>query len=220
MERSIIIRMEKAVRFRFYGFFIGMFLLAGCVMQDENPIPAKYDASTEFSDAQAKIINVPDEIIHFEGFLLMKLVEVKEHETYFDFAVPILGATLEHVNGNNYILRVLENGRDLAFITTMTPSGTLECLWPVPSVNIDPITGTEFDNPVDQLEFTTGLKLHGPGINKKTLIYKGKFDGEKLFISTHFTGNQETFGTNPRFQVEIKGSMQFTFGYDLTVVDN
>jgi len=224
MERLKKISMERAASLMFYSFFIMILLLGGCTIQEEDPAPVTDEAILELSDAQAKMINLPDEIIYFEGFSLYKLYKVKDHEALMEGAGNAT-ASLEHMDGKNYILRVQEYMgdvllRDTPFITTMTPSGELECIFPVPSECRDPFDNTLFDNPVDQLEYTTGFKLRGPGINKGTLIYKGKFDGEKLYVYTHFMGLQEEFGTVPIYQQVIEGPLQFEFAFDLTVADN
>ncbi len=211
---------DYAAIIKLSGFFLLTFFLACCTMQNENPVPVTDEVIMESSNAEAKKINIQGGITNFEGFVQFKLYKVKEHDAIFDVAFPVAGASLEHVNDHNYILNVDDGMRDIAYITTMTPSGSLECIFPIPSVEVDPVDGTVFDNPVDQLEYTTGFGLRGPGINKKTLIYKGKFDGENLFVSTHFMGLQEKFGTYPFYQEVIEGPVQFTFAFDLTVVDD
>jgi len=224
MERSNQTRKKSCLNVTFISFLIVMFLLAGCSTQDENPAPVTDDAVAELSDADAKKIDLPDEIIYLEGSAIFRLYKVKEHEALMEGSIYAT-ASLEHVDGKNYILRVQEYMgdvllRDTPFITTMTPSGALECIFPVPSECRDPFDNTLFDNPVDQLEYTTGFKLRGPGINEGTLIYKGKFVGENLFVSTHFMGLQEAFGTIPIYQQVIEGPMQFYFAFDLTVMDD
>jgi hypothetical protein len=199
---------------------ICLIIIASCNLNNEDPVPVASDISTDISDTHAKKINIPNGIIDLEGVVHFRLYLVKTNEWLMPPGSVPATATLEHIEGKNYIFRLSEFGRETPFITTMTPSGVVECEFPVPFDCYDPFDLTLFDNPVDQLEYTTGFGLRGPGINKNTLIYKGKFDGKKLEASTHFMGLQEKFGTFPVYQQVIEGPLQFEFVWEMTVVDN
>jgi hypothetical protein len=196
-----------------------MLIFTGCDMQNEEPVPVVTDASIEIGDTHAKKIEVPGGIIDLEGVVHFRLYLVKTNEWFMNATVPAT-ATLEYVDGKNYILTMIEFIRNIPYQTTITPSGIVECIHPVPFDCYDPFDMTLFNNPIDQLEYTTGFALSGPGLNKGTLIYKGKFDGEDLTASTHFTGIQVAYGTAPIYQQDYEGPLQFEFAWELTVVDN
>ena len=197
---------------------ISLLFVASCDTNNEEPVPILSDVTAEISDVHAKKVDIPYGIIYLEGFAHFRLYLVKTNEWFMNASVPAT-ATLEHVEGKNYILNLAEFIRDIPYPTTITPAGILECAHPVPFDCYDPFDMTWFDNPVEQLEYTTGFALSGPGINKGTLVYKGTFDGETLLASTHFTGIQEKFGTAPIYQQVLEGPLQFEFAWELTVAD-
>jgi hypothetical protein len=211
---------KKAVDMKILSLILCLLILAGCSSKEENPVPLTDNSVPAFSDANAKMIILPDETISLEGMVIVKLYLQKTHEWLFPVGYVEATATLEHVEGVNYILTLNEFGRSTPYQTTITPSGIVECVHPVPFDCYDPFDMTWFDNPVDQLEYTTGFALSGPGINKGTLISKGKFDGEKLTALTHFTGIQIGYGSIPVYQQDYEGPLQFELAWDLTVEDD
>ena len=211
---------KEAFNLKLFSLILIVLVLAGCSSLDENPVPVSEEAILELSDTNAKKIIPPDETINLEGMVIFKLYLQKTHEWLFPVGYVDATATLEHVEGVNYILTLNEFGRSTPYQTTITPSGIVECVHPVPFDCYDPFDNTWFNNPVDQLEYTTGFALSGPGINKGTLIYKGTFDGETLIASTHFTGIQVAYGTAPMYQQDYEGPLQFEFAWELAVVDD
>jgi len=218
MRTRIESSIKKALNMKLFSLFCCMLILAGCSSLDENPVPASEEAILELSDANAKKIIPPDGIINLEGVVHIRLYLAKSHEWLINVTMPG-SATLERVDGQDYILTVIEFIRNIPYPTTITPSGIVESVHPVPFDCYDPFDMTLFDNPIDQLEYTTGFALSGPGINKGTLIYKGTFDGETLIASTHFTGIQVAYGTAPMYQQDYEGPLQFEFVWELSVVD-
>jgi hypothetical protein len=76
----------------------------------------------------------------------------------------------------------------------------------------------------DQILEHTGCVVYGPG-NSQGIFrteYTGKFDGDKLDVSTHFMGKQVQFGVVPIYSEEvlgtlIEGPIQFNFSIELAV---
>ena len=68
-----------------------------------------------------------------------------------------------------------------------------------------------------QVSMHTGYDLHGPGINKGTLDYKGSFDGESFFAKWHWAGKQLVPGTFGPYIAMVDGLIKLEFSFELTV---
>ena len=137
----------------------------------------------------------------------------------------IMKATLKHVGGQNYLLTTTEymplpppEGpmlyRIIKFEVKITAGGVVMFSWPEKWIE-GGVANSE--NVVAQVLRHTGCIITGPGVNKGTLDYKGKFDGTNFYAETHFTGKQVQ---DPAMGVYagIDGPAKFVFSITLSKV--
>ena len=135
--------------------------------------------------------------------------------------VLLVTATLTHTGGQIYLLETEESVpmdppmlyRRISFDVKITPAGAVMFSWPGTWWEL----GTIRDNVLGQFLDHTGCIVHGPGINKETLNYKGHFDGTNFNAKTHFTGQQVQPGT--MYPDLVSGPWQIELSFNLTKVD-
>lgn len=197
----------------FFAFFLMLLLLVGCGIQEDDPVPAAERFTTTPSDASARIIDIP-EVVELEGYTTFYIYAEKEKREIINVQAWC-EATLTNDAGKKYILITEEYMpgattpfRILTWNVKMTPSGVLDFVWPDA-------------NDIAILEMITGYSLSGPGVNKGSEEYHGKFDGEIFQATVHMMGLQEELGIIPPYSEEIvDGPIMLKFGLDLTVVEN
>ncbi len=104
----------------------------------------------------------------------------------------------------------------------ITPGGQVMFSWPEEWMEVITFavpTLTPHSNIVEQVKLDMGYIIHGAGINKGTVNYKGTFDGERLFAKSNFIGKRIQAGTfGPFISDEAKGPIRVEWFIDLTVV--
>jgi hypothetical protein len=131
-------------------------------------------------------------------------------------------ATLNHDQGQWYTLVLTEGGeRHVDFPLKITPSGIVKGYWPDEWSDFPLEFGGGGDDPdlIPLMSGHLGCDLHGPGVNKGTIMCTGTFDGENLTFYFRFNGldNGEvsTFGPDNIWNL-IDGPAKFEFSYHLT----
>lgn len=206
--------------------FLLMFLLVLSCSKDEVLLPAGDDPSYELKGA--KVIATPLEFSgdsYYEGYVPKTGLEL------FGGTLPCV-ATLISKGGQSYDLILTEIfvpavvERHVTFPLKISPGGVVKGYWPE--------TWYDFGNPpeieepntnvVGQISGHVGCDLHGPGINKGTIICTGTYDGAGLEIVFRFNGvdNGETSTMTPpegppAVWDQIDGPAKFEFSYILEV---
>lgn len=213
MENILNFLKKMKVDKRLCGLLLALLIVAGCSEKEDNPIPATEGLNTTFSDASARLLDLPEEL-QLEGVTTFYIYAEKEKLEIAN-ASSLCLATLTHVEDQQYTLETEEfmpgatdPFRTLTWEVKMTPSGVLDFVWPDA-------------NDIALLEMLTGYSLRGPGANTGSEEYHGKFDGARLLASTHLIGQQLQLGLIPPFSDRmVEGPIMLEFGIDLTVVDN
>ena len=166
-------------------------LISSCDQQDREIFPSEPELMKSKTNAEAYPLTlVGESYYHVYSILNKDYVGNPPEEFYLD-----VEAVLSHVEKHQYILVVNELMFGMLIRTTMfdlkiSSGGSLKFHWP------------------DQLEDIfahTGYVLHGPGINKGVLDFKGAFKGNKFYAETRNMAHQ----VQPDV-VELPGVIDYT----------
>ena len=193
---------------------------AACAKMEMDP--ENYNVNQ--SNMQLKSLVVNEGTESMEGFTRFAFTAIKDGIVITDgYTMNFLACEAELIlTGNKtFILNtiesfILEDGslmpiREVSFEGTIQPSGRLIFTWPETWFEM----GEPKTDVISQISEHTGCVLHGPGVNKHTLNYKGFFDGEKFFAEMNLTGLQEAPGTLPFFTDVFEGPIAIKFMIDL-----
>lgn len=210
------------------GFLLLLFLVLSCTNdelvttdQSENALDNKKELSNKV------IMDKLDNPIELEGFVSFPSYAIKEHRVIAPgeiYKFPTT-ATLTKVDAQNYILTGIAVGFTgniyVEFDVKMTPSGEVSFTWPETYM----IDQTTFHDITSIISYHDGTIIHGPGINKSTVNFKGKFDGTTFQAESHFMGKQVAFGSTYFYSEVylgqlIEGPIAMGFSiFDLKVVE-
>lgn len=199
-----------------------MLLLALSCSKDENLLHAGDDSS--YALKGAKVIMTP---LYLSGDSYYEAFVPKTGADLFGGTLPC-EATLVSTGGQMYDLCVTEIfvpgivERHVTIPLKITPGGVVSGCWPDtwydfgnPPENEEPNT-----NVVGQVSGHVGCDLHGPGINKGTIICTGTYDGAGLEFVFRFNGLdngiESTMGPDAPWNM-IDGPAKFEFSYILEV---
>jgi len=201
-----------------------MFFCA-CEKQDLETLNPQTTNGLAALKSGSSIIESPLEL---SGVMHFYVYAVKEDHLVVDSKLP-MEAILTHNGGQNYTLDTKEHTppqspmpgilyRTMSIDVKITPGGQVKFSWPDPG----PDTWWELpvahpDGMAAQVSMHTGYDLHGPGINKGTLDYKGFFDGEEFFAKWHWAGKQLQPGEFGPYKVLVDGLIKLEFSFELTV---
>jgi hypothetical protein len=152
------------------------------------------------------------------GLALYKTWTVKEGTVIQDNKLECIG-TLEFLEGRNFIYtfqELRENGNAAQFYGKISASGTLTFQFPSP-LFVDPVKGPFYITDVIK-SHTCISKIWGPGVNKGTLYFNGKFDGNRFTAEAKFMALVDE-SCPDLFNPVYNGQVHWIFGYDLTVVE-
>ncbi len=193
---------------------------AACTKMEMDP--ENYNVNQ--SNMQLKSLKLNEGTASMEGFTRFAFTAIKDGIVITDgYTINFLACEAELIlTGNKtFILNtiesfILEDGslmpiREVSFEGTIQPSGRLIFTWPETWFEM----GEPKTDVISQISEHTGCVLHGPGVNKQTLNYKGFFDGEKFFAEMNLTGLQEVPGTLPFFIDVFEGPIAIKFMIDL-----
>jgi len=218
--------MKNVSGIKFCSFLLAVLFVFSCSKEE-----SLLTMADETSDATLKSKVVVDEPIHFTGSTHFPAYAVKEHRVISPWEKNTLycEATFTMGEGQNFELTTWEYFgtmlfREVTFNGKMTPSGIVKFSWPATWLELNFATGQLVGNTMnllDQFNLHTGCVPNGPGINKGTWYYKGSFDGDNFYVSTHFMGTQEKPGLIGFYAAEplIDGPIQFEFSIELVKVD-
>ncbi|MEE4115371.1 MAG: hypothetical protein V2I37_04335 [Marinilabiliaceae bacterium] len=213
---------SKLCSFGSKALFLLLVFLISCTKEDI--APDKYFDNE--IDMQFKSMTVNEGTVNMEGFTRFAFTAIKEGLVITDgYTMNFLACEAELTFGDNktFILNTMESFilpdgtlmplREVSFEGTIGPGGRLIFTWPETWFEM----GEPKTDVISQISEHTGSVLHGPGVKKNTLNYKGFYDGEKFFAEMHLTGIQEVPGTLPFFTEVIEGPIAIKFMIDLEV---
>jgi len=205
-----------------------LFLIAGISMlfacsKSDQFMGDDINTSNLNSIDQKGLVAVEDEIC-FEGTSNFYCFASKEGRLVVnpDEMFLLVEAKLTHVKGQNYLLTTNEIMpppmgpflyRTIVWDVKMSAGGVVMMSWPEKWWEL--YAGPEGENVVGQVLRHTGCIITGPGVNKGTLDYNGKFDGVNFYAATHFTG-QQVQDPEMDIYVGIDGPAKFVFSMTLS----
>jgi hypothetical protein len=202
-------------------FLAGICLLLGCSKSD------KFYGDdlnvTNLNEMSPKSLGTVNDKVCLEGTSNFYCYATKQHRLVInpdEMYLPMT-ATLTHVGGQNYLLTTTEwwtpteAYRIIDWDVKITAGGVVMFSWPETWYEGGVIHGEE--NVVGQVLRHTGCIIAGPGVNKGTLDYKGKFDGVNFYAATHFTGKQVQVPEMEQY-AGIDGPAKFVFSITLRKV--
>ena len=219
-------------KLRFLFVLSSLMLICACEKEDPESL-APLDMTQNGSAVLKSGVPVIETPLEFTG--ITRFTAYSVHEKRYikspDEGGPNVTAILTHKQGHEYLLGTTETIPFPPFFTfrvmeihvKITPGGVVTFSWPEEWEQInsfaDP-TLTPHTDMIEQVKADMGYVIKGPGINKGTLIYKGYFDGERLFAASNFMGKQVQPGTFiPWFTEIVDGPIKVEFFIDLTVAD-
>ncbi len=218
--KKVVIKSASGIKF--CSFLLAVLFVFSC-SKEESPL-AMNDESSDVMLKSQVLVDVP---IHLTGSTHFPSYAVKEHRVISPWELNTLycEATFTMGQGQNFELSTSEYFgpmlfREVVFNGKITPSGIVKFSWPESWMELDFATFQLVENTMnllDQFYLHTGCVPYGPGINKGTWYYKGYFDGNKFYVSTHFMGTQEKLGLIGFYKIEplIDGPIQFEFSIEL-----
>lgn len=210
-----------------FAILLMMLLAVSCSKEEILP-----PMEEELSDAVLKgAKGQPFVELNLSGETHFPSYAVKEHRVIspYDMNKLVCKARLTHLGGQNYVLTTEEYMdmlllRKVIFEVKMTPSGAFKFYWPETWEELDFATfvfGPSSMDLITQMHLHTGCVMYGgAGINKGTIMYKGKFDGTNFKAYANFMGKQDMVGMIAPFYTGeplIEGPVQFEFSIELVV---
>jgi hypothetical protein len=160
----------------------------------------------------------PGTSFNLSGLALYKTWEVTSGKIWQDVGYECLG-TLEFLEGRTFRYTIAEtrpNGNAMEFYGKISASGTLTFQFPSP-LFVDPVNGSFYIT--DVIKGHACAEIWGPGVEKGTLYFNGKFDGTRFTATAKFMAKVSSpCPTNDIFPPElVNGNLHWTFSYDLTI---
>ncbi len=207
---------------------VPLLFINGCTKQDLAPVSLNenhIEMNSKGNEMNSKGLAVVLDYVCLKGTSNFDVYSPKESRVIVSPDEMFLSAeaTLKQVEGQNYLLTVKEymplpEGpmlyRIIEFEVKIADGGAVMFSWPKTWWEL----GQNPDDVLGQLLNHTGCIVHGPGVNKGTLDYKGYFDGDNFQASTHFIGKQVQDPVMPVYE-NLDGPIQFEFSMSLKKVD-
>ena len=195
----------------------GVCLLAGCSKSDDF---AGNDFGNNLKNGiidQAIPVNyAPGTVFNLSGIASFDTWTVKDRTVLQDVN-NVCTAELVFLEKNNFRVTFYEVKPGFGTVPfecygKMSASGVLTFKYPVP------VFGTL--NITDIIKMNSCATIWGEGINEGTLVFKGKFDGKRFTDLAKFMAKIEEYcPNNYMFPTPVDGNIHWTFGHDLTVVE-
>ena len=202
-------------------FLAGICLLIACSKSDD--FLGNNSFGNSFKDGKNEPIvdlkYAPGTFYNLEGVAWYKTWEVISGKIVQNVGNDCVG-TLEFLEGRNFkytFSETRENGNTAAFYGKISASGTLTFQFPSP-LFVDPVYGPFYIT--DVIKGHACAELWGEGINEGTLVFYGKFNGNKFEATAKFMARVASpCPSNDMFDPAlVNGDLNWTFGYDLRVV--
>ena len=205
--------METLKRLSF--FLVGMCMLIACSKSDgflgndsanylkngqvEKAVPVNYPQGTVF---------ILSGVATFDTWKVIDKTVLQDVEN-------VCTAELEFLEGNNFRITFFEVKPGFGTVPfecygKISSSGVLTFKYPAPAFGTTYIT--------DIIRMNSCATIWGEGINEGTLVFRGKFDGERWTDMAKFMAKIEEYcPNNYMFETPVEGNIFWTFGHELTV---
>jgi len=161
---------------------------------------------------------IPGTILTFSGKTVYKYVQVIGNNVLAEMYCPN-NVKITFLENHEIELFITENGgcggRSFYAYGQITPSGTTKFEYAVPVITLPDGTGLKI---TDIIQGHLGCTINGPGIDRGTLIFFGKFDSSTLVAISHFNSKCDVVGPNNNiFSTPVNGPVQCSWTYVLTL---
>lgn len=216
MRTEKIISSTKAVMFLLCCFSLITISFWGC--NDGNSLIPSV-SNDEQADLKSAKIYKPGDVFNLHGKATYRTWKVGGGEVLQNVLNECNGS-IEFIDSKNFKYSFAEtrtNGNAATFYGKIAASGELSFQFPTPLA----------ETPEGPLYITDIIRNHsgatamwGPGINQGTLCFKGSFDGNKFTALASFMVKiEEHSDNNDMFETPVDGTLHWTFGYELEVVN-
>ncbi len=213
---------------RLLFFIAGICLLIACSKSDgfwrndsfrDN---SKNGHNVQIGDNQnCPIVNnkyIPGTILTFSGKTIYKYVQVIGNYVLADMYCPN-EAKITFLEDREIELFITENGdcggRSFYAYGQITPSGSTKFEYAIPVITLPDGTGLKI---TDVIQGHLGCTINGPGIDRGTLVFFGKFDGSTLVATSYFNSKCDVaWPNNNIFTTPVNGPVQCSWTYNLTL---
>jgi tetratricopeptide (TPR) repeat protein len=159
------------------------------------------------------------EILNLKGLALYKTWEVRGGKVWQDSKLDAVG-TLEFLGDGNFKFSFSEtrpNPNSMAFDGKIGHNGELKFQFPSP-LFVDPVNGPFYIT--DVIKQHACATLSGEGIDQGTVVFYGKFNGERFTATGKFVATVACpCPSNDMFDpAGVNDNLHWIFGYDFTVV--
>lgn len=184
--------------------------------KESSPIQATTSDNAQ-ADMKSMQIYKPGDVFKLSGLALYRTWMVKGGKVLQNAGNPCV-AELVILDKQNFKFTFTETKStgpiSLECFGKMAASGVLTFEFPAPIFPGGPYV-------TDIIRAHTCATIWGEGINKGTLVFKGKFDGEKFEATAYFMAKIEVECPSAAdlFPTPVDGNLHWTFGYDLAVVN-
>lgn len=166
----------------------------------------------------AKIFS-PGEVLNFTGKTIYNYEQLIGHNVLADMFCPN-EVKITILKDRKIELLVTESGdcgeRSFYAYGNITPSGFVTFEYAVPVITLPDGTGM---NITDVIKGHLGGTIKGPGVERGTLVFFGRFLGNKLLATSYFIAKCEVeWPANNIFPTPVKGPIKCSWTYDLNIV--
>jgi hypothetical protein len=161
---------------------------------------------------------VPGTILNFSGKTIYKYVQVNGNIVLADMYCPN-EAKITFFEDKKIELFITENGacggRSFYAYGQIAPSGTLKFEYAIPVVTLPDGTGLKI---TDVIKGHLGCTIKGPGIDRGTLVFFGRFEGSQLIATSNFNSEcKVSWPNNNIFPTPVNGPVQCTWTYEFSL---
>ena len=196
-----------------------LFLNTACDTQNEQVFPTE----PELEESYVKIPKTP---LEFKGKSLFSVYSIL-HKYFIadpEFIYLEVVATLTHVKGQDYILQtneyfpgtigIADPYRTVNFDAKISKGGVIKMYWPFEWMEGGVLIQ---DAVINQMMMHTGYIYRGPGVNKGTMLYNGRYDGKKLVVASRLIAKQIKPGIFPLYEEVVDGPIIKKLTLDLNL---
>jgi hypothetical protein len=219
MKTKTHISTIKAALMILCSFFLIALSFLSC--NKESSLIQTTQTDEDQADLKCGHIYKAGDIFHLSGQALFHTWKLKDGTVLQDVHHNCW-ADLEFIDKNNFKFTFHEEKPEIpvtpVFVLVaechgkIASSGILTFTYPTPIFN-----GMNITDIISQNSCAT---IWGPGVNKGTLVFIGKFDRKKFAAKAYFMAKIEEYcPNNTMFPTPVDGNIYWTFGHDLDVVN-
>lgn len=203
----------KRTKLSYLCAFLALMLFS-CDSQNDEVVPVE-------PDLEESCVNIPNTPLDFSGESIFSVYAIKGKFYVMEPGSFYTTAKLTHVKKHSYILHsevyfpgAEEPFRKVDFETKILPGGTVIMSWPFEWWEFG---ATIEGSVVEQMMEHTGYVFRGLGIKKGTTVYIGKFDGNRMKVTSSLMAKQVKPGIYPMYEEIVEGPINMKTSFDLYV---